>query len=71
MENEKRKKDMNLSIYYDWTKKIIDEHLKMNDYEKAFFCLANSLSESNNKNIKELGNYFKNNNTKNVEIKNL
>tara|TARA_B100001248_G_scaffold262592_1_gene259830 strand:- start:11835 stop:12050 length:216 start_codon:yes stop_codon:yes gene_type:complete len=71
MENEKRKKDMNMNIYYDWTKKIIDEHLKMSDYEKAFFCLANSLSESNNKDIKELGNYFKNNNSKNVEIKNL
>ena len=25
MENEKRKKDMNMNIYYDWTKKIIDE----------------------------------------------
>lgn len=64
MDNEKRKINMDKEKYYEWTKKLIDEYVKISDFKEAFYCLTKSLSESESKQMKEISKYYnKNTNT--------
>lgn len=68
MDNEKKKKNFDHHRYFEWSKLIIDHHLKIDDYQSAFFSLVNSLRECDQEYLKDLSKYF--NDRKKDNIKN-